>query len=426
MRIRYGLNDHLKKLYIEIWENTPDSFPVFPDTYRAASQRAKERLAGKLTDDAIALFRKFPDIDGTEQARWGSALKRLLYSLGTDVLELGESKMQMLLDGGFCDATSDFMEKARRFDAVIRLDDIFQALRNVWVMNCIQKLTGCRVETTPSVLAYSMLYPYTDNYLDCTRVPEKNKAWINGRLKKRLAGEKITAGSPLEQKLFRLVELIEGQYDRDACPMVYESLLGIHSAQEESMRQDMKKPGSRPDVLGISIAKGGSSVLADAFLVKGDLSDEEASFFFGFGVILQLLDDMQDAAGDKKTGHRTVFTALRPGNSIESLTNKLFNFLTRLLDEDACFTSPAAIEIKELLKESIFFLLMRAAALNKRMYETGYLERLECHSGLGFEYFRHLHKKISREYGKLKLKFAVNPLEVPMAKAFAMGTLSPE
>jgi hypothetical protein len=424
MQIKHGLNDYLKKRYIEIWESTPDSFPVFPDTYRVASQRTKERRMSKFTDDIIALFREFPHINGVDHAKWGSALKGLVYGLGTGVLELGESKMEMLLDGGFCDSASDFVEKARKFDPGLRLDDILQALRNVWVMNCIQKLTGCKVETTPSVFAYSMLYPYTDNYIDCAHISGENKARINSRLKKRLAGEKITAKSTLEEKLFGLVELIEGQYDRDNYPMVYESLLGIHKAQEKSMRQDTGKQGSHPEVLGISIEKGGSSVMADAYLVRGDLSDEEASFVFGLGVVLQLLDDLQDAADDGKNGHLTVFTGSYPGTSPESLTSKLFNFLTRLIDEDVCFTSSVAIEIKRLIKKSIVFLLMGAAALNGNIFEAGYLRMLECHSMLGFEYLRHLHKKISREYGKLKLKFAFNPLEVSMAKAFATGTLS--
>lgn len=426
MRTKRNLNYHLKKQYIEIWENTPDSFPTFPDAYRAASQRNKERLMSKFADDVIKLIRNFPDRNGKNRAQWGSALKRLLYDCGTGVLELGSSKMEALLNGGFCDSTSDFIEKARGFDAGIRFDDIFQALRNVWIMNCIQLLTGCKVEVTPSVFAYSMLYPYTDNYLDSASVSRTSKTRINRRLGKRLAGEKITAESSLENKLFRLVEMIESQFDRSVYPMVYESLLGIHSAQEKSMRQDMRKPGSRPDVLDISIEKGGSSVMADAYLVKGDLSDDEASFVFGFGVTLQLLDDLQDAFDDGKIGHLTVFTGHCPGIFPESQTNKLFNFLMKLLNEDACFTSPTAIEIKELVKKSIVFLLLQAAALNKGMYEAGYLKRLECHSKLGFEYFRHFNKKISREYGKLKLKFAVNPLEVSMAKAFAMGTLSSE
>jgi hypothetical protein len=282
MKRKYGLNDYLRKKYIEIWEKTPDNFPVLPDMYQVSLQKAKERLADEFTDEAIALVRKFPDISGTDHAQWGSALKKLVYGFGTDVLGFGESTMEMLLNGGFCDASSDFMEKARQFDAGLKLDDIFQALRNVWVMNCIQKLTGRKVEITPSVFAYSMLYPYTDNYLDCAHVPMRSKARMNSRIKKRLAGKEIAAGSALEKKLFRLIELIEGQYDRDNCPLVYESLLGIHSAQEESVRQNIRKPWSRPDVPGISIGKGGSSVLADAYLVKEDLSDEEASFFFRF------------------------------------------------------------------------------------------------------------------------------------------------
>ena len=123
-----------------------------------------------------------------------------------------------------------------------RLDDIFQSLRNVWIMNCIQVLLGIGISVTPSVFAYSMLYPYTDNFLDAGKVSERQKRETNDRLEKRLGGEPVRSETLLENRLFKLVEMIEGQFDRKLFPMVYRSLIGIHAAQVRSMRQDKGSP----------------------------------------------------------------------------------------------------------------------------------------------------------------------------------------
>ena len=45
------------------------------------------------------------------------------------------------------------------------------------------------------------------------------------------------------------------------------------------------------DVLGISLEKGGTSVLADGYLVAGSLTRPQAELAFGFGAYLQIVDD---------------------------------------------------------------------------------------------------------------------------------------
>jgi len=74
--------------------------------------------------------------------------------------------------------THQFIRKVREFDNDIKLDKMVQALRNVWIMNILQVLFNIKVEYTPSVFAYSMLYPYTDNYLDNTEISFQDKQSI--------------------------------------------------------------------------------------------------------------------------------------------------------------------------------------------------------------------------------------------------------
>lgn len=418
-----GMTDLLKNKYKKLWENTPDDFPALKHQYGALLQKQKDLQMNTFTDEIILLVKRFSNNRGEEDARWGTAMKKLIYGCGTGIIGLDASSMRLLLEEGFCDVTSDFIHEARSFDAGIKPDDIIQALRNVWIMNCIQKLMGCTVEATPSIFAYSMLYPYTDNYLDAASIPAEEKRMINKRFERRLAGEPLEAGTVYEGRLFALVDRIESQFARSRHPLVYNSLIAIQQAQNRSLQQQFKiMPGNEPDILDISIEKGGSSVMADACLVKGNLTSEQAAFMFGFGVLLQLLDDLQDAAADKGNGHHTIFSAT-DAHTLESNTNRLIHFIYRVLDEDTCFASPDAMEIKSMIKKSIIFLLMGAVACNSSSYGRRYLQRLEAFSPLSFGYLKSFYKRIGREYGKLRIKLAVNPLEAPMAKAFAAGVI---
>ena len=53
---------------------------------------------------------------------------------------------------------------ARKFDDDLPIGDIMQAMRNVWISNALQLLFGKEVYYSKANFAYSMLYPYTDNY----------------------------------------------------------------------------------------------------------------------------------------------------------------------------------------------------------------------------------------------------------------------
>jgi hypothetical protein len=62
--------------------------------------------------------------------------------------------------------SKNFFYKARDFGQELTPENIYQGLRNVWIMNGLQLMMNLPVEITPSVFAYSMIYPYSDNLLD--------------------------------------------------------------------------------------------------------------------------------------------------------------------------------------------------------------------------------------------------------------------
>ena len=217
-----------------------------------------------------------------------------------------EPEMVDLLTNDFLPAGTKLARWARRFDPGLGIADITQACRNAWTACGLQPLLGESIGITPSILGYSLLYPYSDNYLDCEAVSDNAKLHFSERFRDRLRGECLSARDDREKALWALVKLVEGQYSRARHPQVWDCLLAIHRAQEESIAQVGHSDQSRDaDPLQMSCAKGGTSVLADACLARGWLNQEESRFSFEWGVLLQLGDDLQDLQEDMRRGSET-------------------------------------------------------------------------------------------------------------------------
>ncbi len=90
-----------------------------------------------------------------------------------------DNHLDIILSDSYTEATKKFIETGRRFDPNLSMEDIFQACRNVWIINGIQSMMGLPIELAPPVFAYSMLYPYTDNYLDNPHITSESKTIFN-------------------------------------------------------------------------------------------------------------------------------------------------------------------------------------------------------------------------------------------------------
>lgn len=198
-------------------------------------------------------------------------------------MDLQHEAVQLLIDD-FLPVGTRLARWARRFDARLSTDDIIQACRNAWTACGLQPLLGERVGITSSILGYSLLYPYSDNYLDRADISAEEKVRFSERFRDRLRGERLSAQDDREAALWTLVTLIEEQYPRTRYPQVFDCLLAIHRAQQESIAQiSGGDPCDHGEVLRMSCAKGGSSVLADACLTRGWMNAEESRFSFEWG-----------------------------------------------------------------------------------------------------------------------------------------------
>ncbi len=311
-----------------------------------------------------------------------------------------EDEMVDLLTNDFLPVGTKLADWARHFDPDLSMTDIIQACRNAWTACGLQPLLGFPVGITPSILGYSLLYPYSDNYLDREDVSAQAKLRFSERFRALLLGEGLSPESDREAALRALVELIEAQYPRTRYPDVFDCLLAIHRAQEQSITQVTNETVyDEAEVLRISCAKGGTSVLADACLAYGRLKEEESRFAFDWGVLLQLGDDLQDVKEDRRHGSVTVFSrAVAQGRTLDALATQLLNFSEKVGARMDRLPHGAPI-YKELLKMSWRSLIIRAVADSHAFFSAAFVDEAERCSPFRFAFLRERHERLAGRSG---------------------------
>jgi len=374
--------------YTETWETSSVSFPEFSKSY-STSEKLKKELA---LDQFLALIKGFRKrrmkqriLTETEQDKFFSNTRQFL----SEGMDFTSEQLEMMFSDEMIQVTRSFVRQAHEFDPNLSFPDIFQACRNVWIMNGLQLIMGIPMQLTPSIFAYSLLYPYTDNMIDDPLISSVEKLLFSNRFRDRLAGHKIKPANKTELAVFHLVGMIESAYNRIDFPEVFESLLDIHEAQTRSLKliqQNQKL--TENERLKICIAKGGASVLADGYLVAGRLTKEQRFFLFGYGSYLQLLDDIQDVDEDFQAGLMTVFSASAFQSPLDEKLNKTYWFGEEVMKSLDQFDGQQLDLFKSLMRRSMDLFIAEAIAQNPKAYSTGYMERFENYSPFHFSYIR--------------------------------------
>ncbi|WP_373482207.1 hypothetical protein [Acetobacterium sp.] len=390
--------EKLKCKNIKRWWSTDKCFPVLGEVISIKEKRIREKDMNQFINDLFSHLKQCPKKKDLQTA-WKNTLWALIKNFAEQSGFTEESINQDFAEA-LPTVTHQFIGRVKAFNAEIKLDNMLQALRNVWIMNLLQVLFQVKVEYTPSIFAYSMLYPYTDNYLDDPEVSLEDKQQVSKRFRSRLEGDQIEANNAYEAALFNFVGMIESQYSRADFKELYESLLAIHDAQYNSLMQhnEMTSPYEK-DVLGISAEKGGASVLADAYLVNGRLSDAQMDFVFAYGVLLQLCDDLQDAKEDRENGQMTIFSVTLKKWPLDKLTNALFDFLNMIMaDLDEDLDHEESRKMKLFLQKNLILLIFEAISQNQDYYSKEYIKAIEKHLPFRMVYTKKLYKKLKRNY----------------------------
>ncbi len=361
-----------------------------------------ERKINKLTEGLINDLEPYKAEFQKEQSAdvfFSSPMKEEIKSIVTDFMFEADKRkllfdrpfLKFFIENGYLDVAEEFIRAAKKETPLLKDEEIFQAMRNVWIMNSLQIFWGLPLKMTPSVYAYSMLYPYTDNFLDNPELSREEKINFNERLYKVLDGEKLTSANFVEEKVFSLIGQIESQYGRDTHYQVFDSLKLIQEAQTKSMKQDRDEILTKDKILPISFFKGGASVLADAFLVKGNLNIDEMYFAFTYGTFLQLIDDLQDAEEDKKDRHQTLFSTRNEivDNEIKRLISYIFK-LNTVNEPD----TETMYFMKQVISSCTLIMIMEAVARNPELISGKLYKQLESYSKVRLPYYRKFEEKI--------------------------------
>lgn len=390
---------------LAVWRDCPETLPPFERTITPAEQRVREAHLERFLNE-VQTEMHHPPCSRSERAAMHRRLTLALEEFGRSALRLDDGHLSLLMEGGLSSIGTHLARRARRFDASVSVADIFQATRNAWTACGLQMLFDRAMELTPSIFAYSMLYPYTDNYMDDPAVAPETKRGFSARFGRRLAGESIDPANSHEALIWRLIALIESQYDRSEYPRVFESLLLIHAAQEKSIRLLRRGPGSGAvDVLRLSFEKGGTSVLADGYLAAGSLRPEQARFVFYWGVLLQLADDLQDVREDCRSGVLTLFSQSAGREPLDRMTSRTLQFGHRTMAFMQQLPISDCLPLKQLIQRSSLSILIRSAGEAGEFYTREYLDSLELHSPFRFSYLNQRREQFAKRSGMLARLF---------------------
>ncbi|WP_204662271.1 hypothetical protein [Fusibacter tunisiensis] len=298
--------------------------------------------------------------------------------------------------GDYIKTTETFITRVQTRWEDIDEESIFQALRNVWIMNAIQMMAGQPFELTDAMFAYSMLYPLTDNLMDTLDISMHEKRVFVEKLGQRLRGEQIYSNNRHESDVFEMVSLIEFQYPRLKYPEIYESLLQIHKAQVDSLEQQNSSL-SMDTLKYLTFNKGAASVVADGYLVLGTLSNEQLDFLIGYGIVLQLADDLQDMKIDASVNHSTLFSTQNSLTSKTDTLKKLIYFSSLTLEKIVTQNVKFSTDLKSLLSSSMTLLIGDAVHEQKEFFSKNILKYIESMQVVSLTQHANL-KKIGKQY----------------------------
>ncbi|WP_163712376.1 hypothetical protein [Mangrovibacterium lignilyticum] len=368
------------------WKETKASFPINLRQYTEPEQVKREQNFEQFSE---YLKQKTKKSKGSLEAirKEKADLIDSMANFYRNTLDYSEDQIQTILSEQMVKSTWSFLKAAKKYDAALNFEDAFQALRNVWILNGLQLLMGKKVELTASIFAYSMLYPYTDNYLDDATISVGEKLAFGVRFASRLEGENVEPQSLQEEKIFEMVQLIEGEWSRDLFPELYKSLLDIHGAQSDSVRLIAGLENlAFEERLAICIHKGGTSVVADGYLLAGTLSAEQESFLYTYGAYLQLLDDFQDLSDDLNEDVLTAFAYAAKTQQLDSILNRTFHLGQLVIQQAEAMESDEVPVFQSLMQKSIELFLVEAVQANSPYFSPSYVAAFSNFSPLSFSY----------------------------------------
>ncbi len=149
---------------IQVWDAGATRSPHDGPRYTLKEQQRREKAYDQGLQAVEREARKVPR-SKAERLKTQDRITASFAEFSATALDLEGEAVRLLTDD-LLPVGTQLARWARQFDASLGMSDVVQACRNAWTACGLQPLLGERVEITPAILGYSLLYPYSDNYLD--------------------------------------------------------------------------------------------------------------------------------------------------------------------------------------------------------------------------------------------------------------------
>lgn len=356
------------------WMKTSNSFPTFLDEISIETKTQNEIYIQNILINFQKSLNNFP-ITSNARAKWKQKMISMLEDVLSEETIIGIHKfMDRQRIDIFQEELKKFLVSVRAFAPELSIEEIGKAIRNYMVYAMLVEINQIPSEFNKACFGYSMLYPFTDSYIDDRNYSDKEKSEYNKIIREKIEGKKVYPKSVHQQKTCELLSMIEAEYPRETNSTVFTLLLMMLEAQEDSLRQQNKEfPLSYEEILDISLYKGGVSVLIDRFFVKKEITRDDLYFNLAFGFFLQLVDDLQDIKEDSIQGHQTLLTTEIRSTNLELIVNKMFNFVHELMND--CHIKDDLY--RNFILSNCYQLIYLSIVVSKAFFPQEYLEMIE-------------------------------------------------
>jgi hypothetical protein len=391
----------LKAKYVNIWWDCPVELPPSSRLYSHDEQIEREHITKEMLNSFKSELRRSRG-SGQELIDFVRRSAPLLMLYIKQLFDLDDRQLDTLDELGFIDTGLSFVRNAVQIDDEIERRYILQALPNVWVMNMVQLIFHKSILLTNAMSAYSLLYPYTDNLLDDPGIREHEKRVFNDRLEQIINGDQLALINDHERVVFSLVDSVLSSYNRDHEKLIRAGLQAIHDAQKRSLEIQFGE-GSKDDqdTLGISIEKGGVSVVVNGCMVSDAVDQNQADFLFGYGSFLQFQDDLLDVSSDANAGIETVFSQTATRNNLDDQALRLFQYRKRIFEQDGFRKNPIPSAVRSIMQRTAELIPIAAAALAPERFSHDFLHSLEARFPVRFDFLRQERNSFDKALPKL-------------------------
>jgi hypothetical protein len=380
--------DKLKEYYLgkvkEKWLSASDEFPVFLSEISEDTKDTNKQYIQTIFNDFQTQVKGYSRLPFRHK-RWKLKMLTLINSVLFQETVIGIHKALDLKElEDFQEELKEFLRHVRKFAPELTLDEVGQALRNYIVYAMFKQIHRSGTGFSMAGFGYSMLYPFTDNYIDCKDVTSEEKAEYNRIIQDKIEGRPVHPRTTHQKKTCDLLQAIESEYPRNTETSAFLLLSMMLEAQENSISQQQRGLQlTYEERLDISLYKGGVSVLIDRFFVRKDLNEEELILYLSLGFFLQLADDLQDIKTDSEQSYQTILTLDLSPEKEEKVINKLLNFV-----HDTMGSFQAENDtFKNFVLENCYQLIYTSLIGSKEFFSREYVDKIENYLPVKYLYY---------------------------------------